>query len=303
MKTDLFSFSPKERRGILTLLVILILLIFFRANMHLFFSGEDDRVDPEFINEVEAFLQSSSSSENQTATVSSSQNTNIESYKSNSTHSQLFYFDPNTITDSEWKKLGISNDQLRVINNYKQSGGKFFKKEDLRKIYGIDGNTYARLEKYIKIKRTIPKTEEIAESSKEAIPVIEINTADTFRLTLLRGIGPVYARRICKYRDLLGGFSSKEQLKEVYGITDELVSLIDSTIRVDRERIRKIDINKADFAELIRHPYLNEYQTKAIIQYRQFKERINDLRELVSNNILDEDTYARMESYLKVNKQ
>ncbi|MGM0530396.1 MAG: helix-hairpin-helix domain-containing protein [Bacteroidota bacterium] len=299
---DLFSFSGRERKGIFVLLIILILLIVLRTHMHLLFPRENKSMDPYFISEVENFLRSGSS-ESPKAEVSPIRKIDKESARSESTPSQLFYFDPNTINNREWKKLGISDGQLKVINNFKQSGGKFFKKEDVKKIYGMDENTYARLEKYIKIKQPSPETKEIDETSKKDLPVIEINTADTFHLTLLRGIGPTYARRICKYRDLLGGFSSKEQLKEVYGITEELVSLIDSTINIDREQIRTIDVNKAKFGELIRHPYLNEFQTKAIIQYRQFKERINDLRELVSNNILDEKTYFRMEPYLEVSEE
>jgi len=298
---DLFSFSRREKRGIFTLLVILVLLIFFRANLHLFFPREDTTMDHSFISEAEAFMQSGNS-ENQEKSVPSVENYRVGSKAENTPHS-LFYFDPNTITDKEWKNLGISEGQLKVINNYKRSGGKFFEKEDLKKIYVINEETYARLEKYIKIERKSPEPGKKTETSKEAIPVIEINSADTFRLAMLRGIGPAYARRICKYRDLLGGFSSKNQLKEVYGITDELVSLIDSTIRVDKQKIRKIDVNKAKFAELIRHPYLNEYQTKAIVSYRQFKRRINDLQELVTNNILDEETYIRMKPYLQIGNE
>jgi DNA uptake protein ComE-like DNA-binding protein len=186
-----------------------------------------------------------------------------------------------------------------VINNYTQSGGRFFKKEDLRKIYGLDAQTYSRLEKYIKIEnRTSGKVENSA-PAREALPVIELNTADTFRLALLRGIGPVYARRICKYRDLLGGFVSKKQLEEVYGITEDLVSINDTILSIDREEINKIDVNKAKFVDLIRHPYLNEYQTRAILQYRKYRKRINDLSELVSNNILDKETYQLMKPYLE----
>ncbi|MEF8809548.1 MAG: helix-hairpin-helix domain-containing protein [Bacteroidales bacterium] len=299
---DLFSFSGRERKGIFVLLIMLAVLIILRANMHFIISSENASIDPHFISEVEDFLRSDNY-ENPKIEVSSTEKMGKKTAPSESPPPQLFHFDPNTITNDEWKKLGISDFQLKVINNYKQSGGKFFRKEDVKKIYGLDEKTYARLEKYIKIERASPIIKDVAAPSEKAVPVIEINTADTFRLALLRGIGPVYARRICKYRDLLGGFSSTDQLKEVYGITDELVSLIDSTIKIDRDHIRKIDVNKAKFGELIRHPYLNEYQTKAIVQYRQFKDGIDDLQELLANNILDEKTYFRMQPYLEVREE
>ena len=303
---DLFSFSRRERRGIIALLVIIILLVVFRANVHFLFPPANEKIDIEFLAEVEEFLRSENK-ESQNKEIASErgiyEEVTREKAVSKPAYGQLFYFDPNTVPDSGWKQLGINEQQLKVINNYRKSGGRFFKKEDLRKIYGMDEQTYTRLEKYIQIKRRSSERERFTNSSKEVVPIIELNTADTFRITLLRGIGPVYARRICKYRDLLGGFVSKEQLKEVYGITEELVLLNDSVISIDKEEIRKIDINKADFIDLVRHPYLNEYQTKAIIQYRKFREQIDDLGELVSNNILDEETYQLMKPYLKASAE
>jgi competence ComEA-like helix-hairpin-helix protein len=216
---------------------------------------------------------------------------------------RLFEFDPNTISNKEWKELGISDRQLEVINNYRASGGMFYKKADLKKIYGIDEDLYNRLKSYIKIEKETGKREPdsaFEKKEKKELPVIEINTADTFQLALLNGIGPVYARRIVKYRDLLGGFYTKEQLAEVYGIKEELLEHIGMTIKVNGEKVSQIDLNKAKFSELIRHPYLNEYQTKAILQYRKFKGKIKSRKELLSNNILDKKTYSRMKPYLAV---
>src|SRR3569833_3197280 len=51
--------------------------------------------------------------------------------------------------------------------------------------------------------------------------VIELNSADSAKLTELKGIGPSFARRIINYRNRLGGFINKEQLKEVYGMDDD----------------------------------------------------------------------------------
>lgn len=50
---------------------------------------------------------------------------------------------------------------------------------------------------------------------------VELNSADTTELKRLRGIGSVLSVRIVKYRNKLGGFSSVEDLKNVYGLSDE----------------------------------------------------------------------------------
>ena len=44
---------------------------------------------------------------------------------------------------------------------------------------------------------------------------VELNTADSAMLDAVRGIGPYYAKKILRYRELLGGYYSVEQLKEI----------------------------------------------------------------------------------------
>ena len=64
---------------------------------------------------------------------------------------------------------------------------------------------------------------------------VELNGADTTTLQLLHGIGPVFARRIVRYRERLGGFTSTEQLLEVYGFTPQLLDHIRPYLRLDGE--------------------------------------------------------------------
>lgn len=62
---------------------------------------------------------------------------------------------------------------------------------------------------------------------------IELNSADTTELKKLRGIGSKLSQRIVKYRTKLGGFSSKEQLRSVYGLSEETYQQIETHIWVD----------------------------------------------------------------------
>ena len=103
---------------------------------------------------------------------------------------------------------------------------------------------------------------------KKPIQPIEINGADSSGLTEIRGIGPVFASRIVKYRNMLGGFYCKEQLLEVYGIDHENFSYISTQIEVDSTKINKIDINNIKFKELLKHPYLNYDDVKAVFKCR-----------------------------------
>ena len=131
----------------------------------------------------------------------------------------------------------------------------------------------------------------------------ELNTADSLDLVQLYNIGPVVARRILKYRSLLGGYVRKEQLREVYGIDSARYSDIAPHLTVDPSRITPIDINTADIDRLKRHPYLDYYQAKAIIRLREEKGAYADVRDILNIPIIDSETFTRIEPYLICNSQ
>lgn len=128
--------------------------------------------------------------------------------------------------------------------------------------------------------------------------VIELNTADSARLTALRGIGPVFAKRIIGYRNRLGGFYSKEQLKEVFGLDSEKYAALQVQVSVDASRIKKIKINQADFAALSHFPYLSFKQMNAIIQFREQHGNYESLRDMSNIAILNNEILRKIEPYL-----
>ena len=87
---------------------------------------------------------------------------------------------------------------------------------------------------------------------------------------------------------------------EVYGLSQELYDNVKQHIVVDTTKVHKLNINTADVDELKRHPYLDYYQAKAVVEYRQkigaFK-TINDLRHIV---LIDNNTFEKIKPYLSV---
>ena len=93
----------------------------------------------------------------------------------------------------------------------------------------------------------------------------DLNALDSAQLVQLPGIGPATAFKILKYRERLGGYSNISQLREIEGLPDSLMNWF---IITDTISVRKIPVNKATLAELRRHPYLDFYQARAIVDYR-----------------------------------
>jgi len=132
---------------------------------------------------------------------------------------------------------------------------------------------------------------------------IDINRADSAQLLPLPGIGPVFAGRIIKYRNLLGGFVSIDQLGEVYGISQETLQKIRDKIVLDSAAIRKIRVDTASFRELLRHPYLEYEEVKALVKYRDFKGDITCANELRMNQILSDSTLSRINEYFDYSRR
>ncbi len=127
---------------------------------------------------------------------------------------------------------------------------------------------------------------------------LEMNTADSAGFEHLPGIGGILARRIIRYRTLLGGFYDSRQLTEVYGISDSVYMLICSRLQADTSKIARLNLNEADEKTMARHPYIGKYVAAGIVKYRETKGRIKDLNEITNNGLVEKDQMERLKFYV-----
>jgi len=223
---------------------------------------------------------------------------------------ELFYFDPNTITGSEWKRLGVRDKTIKTIENYRSKGGRFYKPEDLQRIYGLRDDEYERLRLYIKIESNISKTNEEPVSSrpKDEIqssktyaaryPIIDVNTADTTAFISLPGIGNKLAARIVTFRDKLGGFYSIEQIGETYGLPDSTFQNIKQYLKLDNSSVKKININTATIDEMKVHPYIKYSLANPIVAYRNEHGAFSKIEDIKNVMAVTDDIYKKIAPYL-----
>ena len=129
-----------------------------------------------------------------------------------------------------------------------------------------------------------PSAPKAAESSKptisKTIPILDINVADSLTLVALPQVGELMASRIHRYRNRLGGFMSLDQLFEVKGMDSARFATIKPYIVIKDPNIKKLDVNRDDFKTLLRHPYLEYDQVKAIVNHREHKGLIKNWEQL-----------------------
>jgi competence protein ComEA len=292
---EYFSFTRKERAGI----VILLLLIGFCIAVPYFLIKPvvPDKMRQAIFAAKQAQVKQVMEDSGNVITAEEDAGVLGESV-----HVTLFKFDPNTLDAKGWKKLGLRTRMIRTIQNYVSKGGRFRKPADLQKIYGFSKEDYERLESYIRIPVIEePKFEYVKGKKAKAAPLeIDINTADTTAWIALPGIGSKLANRIVHFREKLGGFYTVEQVGETYGLPDSTFQLIKPRLICAPGAIQQININTADVNSLKQHPYIKWPVANAIVQYRQQHGDYRSVEDLQQIAIMTPELYQKIAGYLKV---
>src|SRR5690348_17239841 len=288
------SFSKRERQGII---VLLILIAGVLTAPYLFPSLPETEA-----TDLGAFQQAVKQLGREAPGVSPGNNKRERSATGIKAPAaaHLFYFDPNHLSPRGWAALGVEEKTILTIQHYLAKGGHFYTKEALQKIYGLHPEEYERLAPYIRIGPLAQKTFAAPPNNITYNVNVEINSADTAGFILLRGIGSRLAGRIVKFRDKLGGFTTVDQIREVYGLPDSVFFGIKSHLTVNDSLLRRININTADVKILQQHPYISYNLANSIVQYRRQHGVFGGVEDIKSLALVDEEIYRKIAPYLAV---
>ena len=232
-----------------------------------------------------------------------------KTYKRDTIEIRMQVFDPNTVDSMTLLHLGFKPWQAKNMLKYRAKGGRYRKKEDMKKLYGMTDSMYIALEPYICIQQdsivvdstkvdtvrldSLPKWRSIKKDT-----ILNLRTADTTELKLIRGIGSYRAKMIVRYREQLGGYVRVEQILEARGMDKVIADSILSHFYIDSVVVNKMPVNKMRPEVLQRHPYLNFEQAKAIYEYRRKHIRIKSAEELKKIKGLSPTDIEKISIYL-----
>jgi DNA uptake protein ComE-like DNA-binding protein len=194
----------------------------------------------------------------------------------------LFYFDPNTMDSITAIRLGIPSRQVITLMHYRNKGGRFYRKEDIAKLYGLKKDLVEQLIPYVVIKnldrntnyrkmvdydyqkfgnRTGLVKEDVNKNLNEWS--IDINLADEKQWVAKTKLSPAIIQNIIRYRNYLGGFTNLNQMKKVYGFTEANYYLLKPHLQLGKMNKRKPNASTMSFENW---KALGIFQDREIIQ-------------------------------------
>jgi len=207
----------------------------------------------------------------------------IDSIKQNANHRKdtIYPFNPNFITDFKGYKLGMSIAEIDRLLAYRKQKKFINSAKEFQEVTKVSDALLHKLEPYFKFSEKKDFSKFYSEKpdnkikSKTSIVRKDINTATKEDLMKIFGIGDKISERILKQKEKLGAFVSMEQMKDVWGLSPEVVEALNKNFFIKNTHdIKKININKITIKELMLFPYFNYTIAKEIVIYRSMNKEI-----------------------------
>ncbi|MCP3928945.1 MAG: helix-hairpin-helix domain-containing protein [Bacteroidetes bacterium] len=225
---DFFHYNKNERNGA-AVLVVLCVFLYFLPEITPFFIKKEKTDFSNIQAEVEAFA--------------SRFEEELPSENTSTPPKNLFYFDPNTISKEKLSELGLSSKLAQTIINYREKGGEFRKKKDLKKMYGLSETDYFRLAPFIQIEKEVKNS--LSKSKSESTQIVELfpfnpNTASEETLNQL-GLSKRVINTLLKFRNKGGSFRKEKDFAKIYGLSDKDFQRLLPFIKLDEDVEKTIE--------------------------------------------------------------
>lgn len=310
---EYFTYNKRERRGLSTLIFIIVCLIGVRLTIAYWpkdsyqFSDQQKEQLIELAAAIGTVDSSSTYSSTNTQKSSFDFSAPSISYSPDS-------LNPNEANVDLLVKTGLGKGSAVMLNKYVSAGGKIYNTEDLLKVYYMDTSWVEAMTDYFvfpkkpfdsgnkddfskgRFSKDFPASKVVEQSQGR----VDLNTADSIQLERIPGLGPFYVKEIIKLREKLGGIRDYSQLLMVYKMRDETIDGVAENTFIDSASFQFIYINQVSLDRLGRHPYISWRQAKTLINYRFQHGEFESLPDIKKCEVISDSTYQNLLPYLKL---
>jgi len=278
-----FALSRSQQNGIF---VLVLLIIGFQVFMFIDISSEEqsDIINEDRIQDFQKQLDSLN------------RNTSLR-------RDTIYPFNPNYINDYKGYILGMNLEEIDRLLAYRKNGKWINSERDFQNVTGVSDSLLRKISPSFRFPEWINKqnssTFRTQKTSGPDLVILDLNLASAEDFKLINGVGEVLSQRIVKYRNSIGGFLSSIQLKDVYGLSPEVIGRIEEKFQIrSRPDVPIRNLNSINEAELAEIPYFDNKLAKTIISYRKLNEGISSFEELSKINTFPYDKIDRIKLYL-----
>lgn len=232
----------------------------------------------------------------------------VKAKQSQSYKYKIYPFNPNFLKAGKAYRLGLSADEHERLLAYRDKEKWINSAEDFQKVTQISDKLLKEISPYFKFPDWVVQQQQVKNETKPEIVLSfeqkqDLNLVSADDLKKINGIGEMRSKRIINYRNKIGGFRSDIQLKDVWGLSHEVISEITSKITVKSNLEQpKIDINKASLIELAEIPYFDYELAREIFQFIKVNEGIKSFEELSKLQQFPSSKINRIKLYLAISK-
>lgn len=263
-----FGYTKSQRIGFLLLLVLCFVLQLF-----LFYWDFDQKI-PENKSEKEW--------------VALQQRLDVLKEKNNESTYVIQQFNPNFITDYKGYKLGMSVVEIDRLLTYRKQNKFVNSAKEFQNVTKISDSLLQKMAPnfkfpdWIKNKKSSSSYVVYEKMVAKKVVIADINQATAPQLMSLYGVGETLSKRILAYKNTVGGnFVSMDQIKEIWGLSPEVVEEVNKHFKIINEPvIKKIAINDASLKELSQFFYFKYALAKQILIYRSMNGDFKNIEDL-----------------------
>ncbi|MBA5793413.1 helix-hairpin-helix domain-containing protein [Flavobacterium sp. xlx-214] len=276
MKAQLPFINSNQRKGILALVCLIVLLQIF---IFWFKRADNNAESTQYIVDVKTQQQ-----------IDSLKIVALKEYEPKP-------FNPNFVKDGKWFQLGMSTEEIDRLLKFRASGKYVNSAVDFQKVTGVSNELLAKIAPQFQFPEWTQNEKQETKNEAVVVNKMDLNKATLQDLMDIKGIGDYFANAILAEREKLNGFVSIQQVDFIKGLRPEAINIIKQTTFVkSATNIVKVNVNTATKEQLTQVPYLNSYLAREIVVLRSKQEtalKIEDL-EKINNFPLDKLKIIRL---------
>jgi len=217
---------------------------------------------------------------------------------------EMFFFDPNKVDSLQLMSLGLPGDVARRWVHYTEKGGRFFKEEDVLKIYGLQRSWWERAKEFMIFQHMQWEDEPLQMPDVHYAFMPDTMSVDRWKEW---GLSEAQAYSVVSYLGKIDAPLVWADLEKIYVLDEAFKARIKPWVRFDAphnghdpSHSEKLEVNSMSTEELARVSKWPRWKVDRLIAFRDRLGGFHSLAQIYGAYGLDSVELHSLESHLSI---